>query len=67
MKYVLESVATWTSVTMLSIVANFDPEVLQWPGGSVVAMLLAIYATIAAVFAGPLGGLRPANCVRWGC
>ena len=52
MKNLLESAATCTSGTILAIVANIDPEVLQWPGGSVVAMLLCIYATIAVVFAG---------------
>jgi hypothetical protein len=57
MKSLLESGATRTSGTILAIVANFDPEVLQWPGGSVVAMLLCIYATIAVVFGGQSKGL----------
>jgi len=57
MKNLLESGATWSSGTILAIVANFDPEVLQWPGGSVVAMLLCLYATIAVVFGGQSKGL----------
>jgi hypothetical protein len=47
MRHLLESAATWVSGTVLSIGAKFDPEVLQWPGGSVLAMLFCIYATIA--------------------
>jgi hypothetical protein len=52
MKSLLESVAARARGTILAIVAHVDPEVLQWPGGSVVAMLLSTYATIAVVFAG---------------
>ncbi len=43
------------SRTILEIVANVDPEVLQWPGGSIFATLLAICATI------PPGGRRTAQ------
>jgi hypothetical protein len=50
MKNLLESAATWTAGMILASVANLDPEVLQWPGGSVLAMLLSMYATVAVVF-----------------
>jgi hypothetical protein len=26
--------------------ANFDPDVLQWPGGAIIAMILWLYATV---------------------
>ena len=65
MKNLFQSGATWTRGTILEIVANVDPEVLQWPGGSVFAMLLAVYATIAIVLEGQakwLGyGARPGS------
>jgi hypothetical protein len=48
MKNLLQSGAAWTRGTMLEIAVNLDPEVLQWPGGSVVAVLLSICAAIAA-------------------
>ena len=27
------------------ILVNFDPEVLQWPGGSLIALFLSVYTT----------------------
>jgi len=32
--------------------ANFDPEILQWPGGGLIAPLLWLYATIASAWTG---------------
>ena len=59
MKNPLESVARWSRGTILTIVTRVDPEVLLWPGGSVIALLLGIYATIAVLFAGPGKELCP--------
>jgi hypothetical protein len=55
MKKALQTGAALMSRTILEIVANVDPEVLQWPGGSIFATLLAICATI------PPGGRRTAQ------
>ena len=52
MKRLLESAATWTGGMILPIIAKLNPEVLQSPGGSVIAMLLAMYPTVTVVFAG---------------
>jgi hypothetical protein len=43
MKTQIESWAAWVLVRIQIAAANLDPEVLQWPGGSVIALLLWLY------------------------
>jgi len=43
MKTQIESWAAWILVRIQIATANLDPEVLQWPGGSVMALLLWLY------------------------
>ena len=43
MKTPIESWAAWGLVRIQIATANVDPEVLQWPGGSVIALLLWLY------------------------
>ena len=40
--------ATWIGGTMLAIVARVDTDVLQWPGGGVIALSLMLYAVIVS-------------------
>ena len=47
MNRLLESRATWTRAAMLVVVANVDAEILQWPGGSVLTLVLGVFALIA--------------------
>jgi hypothetical protein len=35
--------AAWILVRIQIVTANLDPEVLQWPGGTVIALLLWLY------------------------
>jgi len=41
----IESWAAWILVRIQIVTANLDPEVLQWPGGSLIASFLWIYVT----------------------
>lgn len=50
--------ATSIGATMLAIVARIDTEVLQWPGGSLIALSLVIYAAIAVLLKSRVDGLR---------
>ena len=43
MKTQIESWVAWILVRIQIATANLDPEVLQWPGGSVIAVLLWLY------------------------
>jgi hypothetical protein len=52
MKRQNESWTAWILVRSQIITANFDPEVLQWPGGSIVAACLWFYATVAIAVTG---------------
>jgi hypothetical protein len=38
----LESLAARNLVRIQIVIANLDPEVLQWPGGSLIAPLLCL-------------------------
>jgi hypothetical protein len=38
----LESLAARNLVRIQIVIANLDPEVLQWPGGSLIASLLCL-------------------------
>jgi hypothetical protein len=43
MKTQIESWAAWILVRIQIVTANLDPDVLQWPGGIVIALLLWLY------------------------
>jgi hypothetical protein len=44
MKEQLESYAAWVATRIQNVGADFDPEVLSWPGGSLIATFLWVYA-----------------------
>jgi hypothetical protein len=48
MKDFLESGTAWITAHVQSLGADFDPEILSWPGGSLIAALLWFYARITA-------------------
>jgi hypothetical protein len=50
--------ATSIGATMLAIVARIDTEVLQWPGGSLIASSLVINAAIAVLSKSRVDGFR---------
>jgi hypothetical protein len=41
----IASWAVWVLIKSQGVIANLDPEVLQWPGGALVAPLLWLYLT----------------------
>jgi hypothetical protein len=43
----LQSCATWIAGKLHSLGAMFDPEVLQWPGGIVIALFFFCIATLS--------------------
>jgi hypothetical protein len=45
----IESWAAWILVRTQIVIANLDPEVLQWPGGSLVASFLWIYVAARSI------------------
>jgi hypothetical protein len=49
MNHRIEKWATWIVARIQNVGATVDPEVLQWPGGSLIAMFLLIYSTAAAM------------------
>lgn len=48
MKKLIKLWAAWSLVKFQFMTTNFDPEVLQWPGGSLIAFFLWFYATLAS-------------------
>jgi hypothetical protein len=44
MKTQIEIWVAWILVRIQIVTANLDPEILQWPGGFVIALLLWLYA-----------------------
>ena len=50
MKLQIQYWAIWLAAQIQIVGADFDPEVLQWPGGSLIAPLLWLYATIASAW-----------------
>jgi hypothetical protein len=52
----LNSWAAWILARMEIMTATFDPEVLQWPGGSVIAAALWLYGT--ARWFWPVGNIK---------
>jgi hypothetical protein len=43
MKTQIETWVAWILVRIQIVTANLDPEVVQWPGGIVIALLLWLY------------------------
>jgi hypothetical protein len=58
MKTQIETWTAWFLVKVQIVNANLDPNVLQWPGGIVIALLLWLY--VAARPFWMLGADRPA-------
>jgi hypothetical protein len=60
MKQLLQSYTAWATVALLRAGEDFDVQLLQWPGGSVIAAVLWAGARvrIAVRFAMRLGGAR---------
>jgi hypothetical protein len=56
MKTQIESWAAWGLVRIQIATANLDPEVLQWPGGSVIAVLLWLYVVARPFWSVGAGG-----------
>ena len=50
MKQQIECYAARIAMRIHSVGAQVDPEILQLPGGSVIATLMWLYATSATVF-----------------
>ena len=55
----LKSYATWIVDKLQILGATFDPEILQWPGGTVIALVVWGY-TIVSLACG-LGRAAPAQ------
>jgi hypothetical protein len=52
-------IESWTACILVRIqmaTANLDPEVLQWPGGSVIALLLWLYVVARPFWSVGAGG-----------
>jgi hypothetical protein len=45
MKGQIKSWMTWILVRIQIVTASLDPQVLQWPGGSLIAPFLWLYGT----------------------
>jgi hypothetical protein len=50
-KQLIEQCATWIVAKIQILSATFDPEILQWPGGALIAMLLLAYTAIKVAVA----------------
>jgi hypothetical protein len=61
MKTQISSWATWVFFRIQILSAGLDPDILQWPGGIVIALILWFYAEARpfwSVGAGCSAGLR---------
>jgi len=56
MKTKIESWVTWILVRIQIVTATLDPEVVQWPGGIVIALLLWLYVVARPVWSVVAGG-----------
>jgi len=56
MKRLVESSAAWILFRIQMVTANFDPEVLQWPSGSLIAAFLWLYVTVRSFWSVGTGG-----------
>lgn len=46
----INSWAAWILVRIQLITTTFDPEILQWPGGSLIAPGLWLYVSVRSVW-----------------
>jgi hypothetical protein len=56
MKTQIESWAAWILVRIQIVTANLDPEILQWPGGIVIALLFWLYVVARPLWSVGAGG-----------
>jgi hypothetical protein len=56
MKTQIESWVTWILIRFQILSANLNPEVLQWPGGSFIALLLWLYIVTRPFWSVGTGG-----------
>lgn len=56
MKTQIESWAAWILVRIQIVTANLDPQILQWPGGIVIALLLWLYVVARPLWSVGAGG-----------
>jgi hypothetical protein len=56
MKTQIESWAAWILVRIQIVTANLDPEILQWPGGIVIALFLWLYVVARPSWSVGAGG-----------
>jgi hypothetical protein len=63
MKQQFQSLAAWIAAKIQIVGANFDPAVLQWPGGSLIATFLWLYATVTVAWMGR--SRQPAMTRHW--
>lgn len=64
MKTQIESWAAWVLVRIQIATANLDPEVLQWPGGCVIALLLWLYV-VARLFGPSARDIQCQTIYQW--
>jgi hypothetical protein len=53
----LKSLSSWVVGKLQGFGAMFDPEVLQWPGGAIIAVFFLCYATLSLAW-GPARASR---------
>jgi hypothetical protein len=56
MKTQIESWMAWMLVRIQIVTSNLDPEVLQWPGGSIIALFLWLYVVAKPFWSAGAGG-----------
>jgi hypothetical protein len=56
MKTQIESWTVWILVRIQIVSANLDPEILQWPGGVVIALLLWLYVVARPLWSAGASG-----------
>jgi hypothetical protein len=61
MKTQIEIWAAWILVRIQIVNANLDPNVVQWPGGIMIALLLLLYVVARPFWT--VGARRPAALV----
>jgi hypothetical protein len=63
MKTQIESLLAWALVRLQIAAANLDPEVIQWPGGSVIALLLWLYVAARPLCLNARGSKGPRSAL----
>jgi hypothetical protein len=56
MKTQIASWAAWILVRIQIVTTNLDPDVLQWPGGIVIALILWLYVVARPFWSAGAGG-----------